>query len=236
MMSRLKPRPGTGATMPRSIPALALAFAFLATIARAQQPYTGDVPPTTLEGEPEPATEEKWTFALPVYAYVVPDDGDYLQPTLIANKGDLHLEARYNYEDRNTASLWIGWNYKGGNEWAWRITPMLGYAFGDSEGIAPGYRGAVDWKRFEFYSEGEYLVGTDSDTDNFFYSWTELTWSPVDAFRVGLVSQHTHAYNSDRDIQRGFLFGLSLKRVQVTATVLNPDQDSIVIVGASVGM
>ena len=220
--------------MIRPIPAVALAFVLAATLAQGQQP-NATAPPTTLEGEAEPPPEDKWTFALPVNAYVVPDDSDYLQPTLIADKGRLHLEARYNYEDRDTASVWAGWNFAGGKEWRWRITPMFGVVFGDTDGWAPGYRGSLGWKGFELYSEGEYVVGTDSSTDNFFYSWSELTYS-LERFRFGLVAQHTKAYQSDRDIQRGFLVGLMLERLHVTATVLNPDDDSTVILGASFGL
>jgi hypothetical protein len=233
MMPRVS-RPETGATMLRSLTA-ALILVLAATVARGQQPYSG-APPTTIEGEPEAAMpEENWTFALPINVYVVPDESDYLQPTLTADKGQLHLEARYNYEDRDTASVWFGWNMAGGNEWAWRFTPMFGLVFGDSDGWAPGFRGALDWKGFELYSEAEYVVGTDSSTDNFFYSWSELTYS-LKPFRVGLVAQHTKANDSGRDIDRGFLVGLALKRVQITATVLNPDDDSTLIVGASFGI
>ena len=44
-------------------------------------------------------------------------------------------------------------------------------------------------------------------------------------FRFGIVTQRTRAYESDRDIQRGVLVGLSLKNVDLSAIVLNPDED-----------
>jgi hypothetical protein len=219
--------------MIRPIPALALACVLVAPLARAQEPYNG-TPKTTIEGEDE--KDEKWVVSMPIYAYVVPDSRDYVQPTLLADKGRLHLEARYNYEGIDTVSAWVGLNYAGGDEWAWRITPMAGVVGGDTRGVAPGFRGALGWKRFELYSEGEYLFGIDSSNDNFFYSWTELTWSPVDAFRFGLVAQHTQLYQTDRDVQRGFLVGLTLNRMQFTATVLNPDDKATVVAGLSFGI
>src|ERR1043166_8770556 len=102
--------------MIRTIPALALAFLVTASVGRAQEPYNG-TPKTTLDGEDE--KDQKWTVSLPIYAYVVPHGRDYIQPTLLADKGRLHLEARYNYEGVDTVSAWLGWNFAGGDELFW---------------------------------------------------------------------------------------------------------------------
>jgi hypothetical protein len=55
--------------------------------------------------------------------------------------------------------------------------------------------------------------------------WSEFTLSPVDWLRAGLVAQRTRAYESELDIQRGFLVGLSYKQVEVAGYVFNPDKD-----------
>ena len=34
---------------------------------------------------------------------------------------------------------------------------MLGGVFGDTTGIAPGYKGSLSWWKLELYSEGEYV-------------------------------------------------------------------------------
>ena len=44
-----------------------------------------------------------WSGDVTVGSYFVPDDW-YLQPTMIADRGRLHLESRYNYEDRESLS------------------------------------------------------------------------------------------------------------------------------------
>ncbi len=51
---------------------------------------------------------------------------------------------------------------------------------------------------------------------SFFYSWSELSVSPVDWFRFGLVGQRTRAYQTDVDIQRGLLVGFSYKKMDFT--------------------
>ncbi len=165
-----------------------------------------------------------WSFSVSAYTYIVPDDREYVQPTITADRDWLHLEARYNYENLDTGSAWIGYNFSGGKKLAWEFTPMLGGVFGDTTGIAPGYKGSLSWWKLELYSEGEYLFDTGISSDSFFYNWSELTLAPVDWFRFGLVAQRTRLYQTDRDIQRGVLVGFSLKHVDLTGYVLNPDE------------
>jgi hypothetical protein len=167
-----------------------------------------------------------------VYAYLVPDDDDYAQPTLTFDRDWLHLEGRYNYEDLQTGSAWIGYNFGGGNELAWEVTPMVGGVFGRTEGLAPGYKGTLAWRKLELYSEGEYVFDTDESSDSFFYNWSEVTLAPVDWFRIGMVTQRTRAYEADREIQRGGLIGLSYKQASFTTYVFNPDHGDPIIVFA----
>ncbi len=116
---------------------------------------TNTTPALTAESD-----EKAWSFSTSVYTYFVPDDRDYVQPTLTADRGWLHLEARYNYEALDTSSLWIGYNYGVGDKLTLEFTPMLGGVFGATAGIAPGYRGTLSWWKLELYTEGEYLFDT----------------------------------------------------------------------------
>ena len=148
-----------------------------------------------------------------------------MQPTFTADRGWLHLEARYNYEALDTGSAWVGYNFSGGDKLAWELTPMIGGVFGDTTGVAPGYKGSLSWLKLELYSEGEYVFDTRSTSDSFFYNWSELTLAPAEWFRFGLVTQRTRVYKSDRDIQRGVLAGVSFARGSLTGYVLNPDDE-----------
>ncbi len=198
--------------------ALTAVIVGLAPRSSAQAP-TNSAPPALTEG-----ATNRWEFAASAFAYLVPDSRDYVQPTFTADRGWLHLEARYNYEALETGSGWLGYNFGGGDKLAWEVTPMLGGVFGDTTGIAPGYKGSLTWWKLELYSEGEYLIDTGNSSRSFFYNWSELTLAPVDWFRFGLVTQRTRAYETDRDIQRGVLAGFSYKMVDLTAYVFNPDE------------
>ncbi|MBN8249701.1 MAG: hypothetical protein J0L84_19955 [Verrucomicrobia bacterium] len=164
--------------------------------------------------------------------YIVPDEDNYAQPTVTADRGLLHLEARYNYEALETGSFWAGVNLAAGDRVAFELTPMLGGIFGDTTGIAPGYEGSIGWWWLELYSEGEYMADLGNSDGSFFYNWSELTLTPVEWLHFGLVTQRTRAYTSDREVQRGLLVGVSFWRASLTTYVFNPDDARPLIVVA----
>ena len=176
------------------------------------------------------SAESAWSFSASAYTYIVPDSREYVQPTFAADRGWLHLEARYNYENLDTASAWAGYNFQGGKKLAWEFTPMLGGVFGKTTGIAPGYKGSLSWWKLELYSEGEYVADVGNSSESFFYNWSELTLSPVEWLRFGMVTQRTRLYETDRNIQRGVLVGVTFKKVDFTTYVLNPDESSPTVV------
>lgn len=167
--------------------------------------------------------ETTWSFSVSAYTYIVPDDRTYVQPSLTADRGWLHLEARYNYEGLDTGSAWIGYNFSFGEKLTLDLAPLIGGVFGSTAGIAPGYKGSLAWWKLELYSETEYVFDTSSASDSFLYTWSELTLAPVDSFRFGLVVQRTKLYKTEFDIQRGLLVGASYKRVDFTACIFNLD-------------
>ena len=181
----------------------------------------------------EAADEKEWTFSLSVYTYIVEDDKDYLQPTIRADYDWLHLEARYNYEDQDTASAWVGYNFSVGDEVTFDFTAMIGGVFGRTEGVAPGYELTLAWRGIELYSEAEFVIDTEDSSDSFFYTWSELTYSPLEWLRAGIVIQRTKAYETDFDIQRGLMVGVTYKQLDVAVYVLNPDDDPTVVLGVS---
>ncbi len=178
-----------------------------------------------------PQSAPKWAFSAAVGAYFIPDDREYVQPTVTADRSRLHLEARYNYEGLDSGSVWVGYNLGGGGKLTWELTPMLGGVIGDVAGLAPGYRAGLAWWRLELASEGEFVIDTRDTAASFFYVWTELTLSPVDWFRFGLVVQRTRVWQAERDVQRGFLLGVAIQRVGLTACVFNPDLERPTVVG-----
>jgi hypothetical protein len=173
-----------------------LALSVLAPVAAAQGPAlpVKEVPP---------AAEEPWEISGSVYYSDPPGTDDRVTPILYADRGSLHLEARYGYEDDDTASFWAGWTFETGEELTAAITPMLGAVVGNTDGFAPGLELDVGWRRISWYAEMEYLFDVHDHDDNFFYSWSTLTYGLTDWLSAGLVTERSKLVDTDYSLQRG---------------------------------
>ena len=173
---------------------------------------------TSAAQSPEDVEARTWSLSGTVAVYGLPDEEDYAQPTVSAGRGPLHLEARYNYEAPRTSSLWAGYTMSGGHRIEWELTPMLGAVFGATDGIAPGYAASLSWRALDAYSEGEYVFARTAG-ESFAYNWSELAVAPLDWLRVGMVTQRTRAYATDRELQRGPFVNATFKRIDTAAYV-----------------
>ena len=169
----------------------------------------------------EEANANTWSFAAAAYGYLIPDDQSYASGTFRADRNWAHLEARYNYEDHKTGSVWLGYNLSFGEKLVLEATPMVGGVFGNTTGVAPGYLVTLSYKKISLYSEGEFVLDTKNADSHFFYNWNELTYSVSDWLRAGLASQRTRAYHTPLDVQRGFFAGVTYRRLDFTTYVFN---------------
>ncbi|MFZ0313941.1 MAG: hypothetical protein WAL85_14635 [Candidatus Korobacteraceae bacterium] len=174
----------------------------------------------------QPAADKSnpWEYSLTVDGYIVPNGTSYASPIFTADN-NWHFEARYNDEDLYTGSLWFGYNFNFGKKKKLKVdlTPMLGGVMGRTTGIAPGLETTLTYKKIEFYAASEYVFDTTKSSGSFFYSWPQLTYSPVKWFHIGAVAQHTDAYHTSLNIQRGFLLGVSYKKLEFTTYVFDPE-------------
>jgi hypothetical protein len=185
---------------------------------------TPNAPQVSKPASTEVPEERHWSFYASSYSYIVPDDGSYWQPTFSADRGRLHLEARYNYEAFDTGSVWVGYNFSGGGQLAWEFTPMLAGVFGKTSGVAPGFKGSLSWWKLQFSNESEQVLDAGESSDSFFYTWSELTLAPVEWLRFGLAVQQTYAPETDSGNQGGPLVSFSYKNVDVSAYVFDVSQ------------
>jgi hypothetical protein len=98
---------------------------------------------------------------------------------------------------------------------------MIGGVLGNTAGIAPGYMASLTWRRIELSTEGEFVFDLRDHSGSFFYSWMELSYSPMEWWHAGLVAQRTKAYHTNLDVQRGILLGFSRKRFDFTTYIFN---------------
>lgn len=179
------------------------------------QPHSAAAKPATPTGAP-------WEYSLTLDGYIIEDEDGYASPTFTADHSWLHLEARYNYENFRTGSLWAGYNFSWGKTWQLSVAPMIGGVFGGTNGIAPGCEASLTWKKLTFSIDNEYVFDTTSKSGNFYYSWPQVTYQPLDWLKFGGVAQHTKVFQTTFDTQRGFFVGFLHKDLEFTTYVFNP--------------
>jgi hypothetical protein len=194
-------------------------FVSIASVVRAQTAGARN------QEAPGESSQPTWSLRASAATYLLPDEENYIQPTLAADRGALHLESRFNYEDRNSVSGFVGWNVQVGQEVSLQLTPMFGAVGGDTDGIIPALELTFVWKRLDLYSEGEYVIDVDDLDNRFFYNWSEAAVWVTDWIRGGLVAQRTRAYDSPRDIERGFLVGTTVSSIEGTFYLFRPGSD-----------
>jgi len=182
-----------------------------------------------------PPDKPSWEFALTAYPTDVRGGDNYTSGIGVADRGPLHLEARYNYESVGARSAFVGWTFSGGETITWEITPLLGGAWGSLHAFVPAVEASVSWRQFDFYVEAEAVRDQREHDDSYFYAWSELGYRPAEWLRFGLVAQRTRAYGGERDIQRGPFAQLTWRRVTLGGFWFNPGSKDQVFV-ASLGV
>ena len=163
-----------------------------------------------------------WSFAAAVYHYILPGETNTTTLLGYADYKVLHLEARYNYEDLKTGSVFGGYTFETGNKLVFTATPMIGFVFGNTNGVAPGLETSLTWKKFDFYSETEYVFDFNSKENNFLYTWTELAITPFNNFRTGISGNRTRLFQSDLEVQKGIFIEYSFWKLTAGVHYFNP--------------
>ncbi|HMC96743.1 MAG TPA: hypothetical protein VKG92_03775 [Flavobacteriales bacterium] len=173
---------------------------------------------TTSTATPTSDSARSWTLTPSLLTILYRDTIALWNPAFNADRNNLHLEARYQWEDWNTASVWAGRWFGFGDGLHVDMAPMVGGVFGNTNGIAPGLLVEAEWKSLSFYSSSEYLIDPKDPNNNFTYTWSELAVD-LDHLLVGIVAQRTRTWDTSLDLQRGlllmreqgsFLFGMYL--------------------------
>jgi len=195
--------------------ALAVASSAVAT---AQE--VGSSSPDSPEALAPEAADSAWSGGLDTYLYLQ-QEGVVVMPIARVDRGSLHLEGRFQYEDLRTGSAWVGWTFELGDALRFAVTPMVGGVFGRTNGVAPGLRLSLVWKRLELSSESEYLVDLENAQDSFFYNWSELSWQALSWLRGGLAVQRMRVYQTGLALETGAFVGLSKGPVELSVYGFN---------------
>jgi len=203
----------------------------LLALAAAANAWAGDLAPGRRASAPD---KPDWEFALTAYPTEVRGADNTTSAIAAADRGPLHLEARYGYEAKDSRSAFVGWTVSGGEGLAWEITPLLGGGWGPAGTFIPGVEASLAWGRVDFYVEGEFVRGRNGSSGNYNYAWSELGFRALPWLRAGLVGQRTRAYGGDREFQRGPFVQATFGRATLGGYWFNPGAGDQVVV-ASIG-
>jgi hypothetical protein len=136
-------------------------------------------------------------------------------------KKNFYAEARYNYEELNTGSLYAGRNFNGGKQLEYSVTPMAGIVFGKFNGASAAVNTEIDYSRFNFSAQFQYTVNMNNKEEDFFYNWAEVSCNFLKKLYAGFSIQQTQLYGSRLVTQTGVLAGFTAGKITVPVYLFN---------------
>ncbi len=124
----------------------------------------------------EAQKEEKLINGAGIYNTIEWTDAE--MPTMIPQAWiyikDYYLEARYNYENKKTVSLYFGKSYEHDKKLYYEFIPMIGLVYGQMKGISPGFNLKIDYKRFTSSTQCQYTYDLEDQYNSFFWDWSNF--------------------------------------------------------------
>lgn len=143
-------------------------------------------------------------------------------------------EARYNYEDKQTASLFAGKTFTGDHKVSWSLAPMLGVSVGRFKGLSTALNIDLEYNDFYLSAQTQYSRSVTRNNDYFLYSWSEIGYQTCSWLYTGISVQQTQDLASGKLMEPGMLVGLTCKGFSIPVYLFNPFvRDKYFIVGLS---
>jgi hypothetical protein len=142
------------------------------------------------------------------------------------NKHRWYTEARYNYEDINTGSVYVGKNISGGKKMTYTLTPMAGIIFGQYKGFAAAMNFELSCSKLFFSGQFQYSINKTNSANNYFYNWSELSWQFYERLYGGLSIQQTAMYRGKLKTSAGLLIGFEAKQFTIPVYLFDPLSDN----------
>lgn len=147
---------------------------------------------------------------------------------------NFYAEGRYNYEAANSFSFYMGRTFSKEATLSYSISPIAGAVMGDYNGGSFGANVSMGYKNFFLYIQPQYTFSLAGSVDNFAYSWTDLTYSPLNWLSVGVSLQHTKPQRSPGFLEGGLVVEAAYKNITFPVYMFNPHtKDRALVFGAN---
>ena len=152
--------------------------------------------------------------------------------------GNWYVEGRYNYEEINTGSLYVGKTFEHETLMSYTsITPIIGAVAGTFKGGAIGANVELDYRRLVFSSQSQYTFSIENKTTNFVYSWSDLEYRIKRWLALGVSLQQTNVYSNKGTFEKGVFIMLQYKSVSLPVYLFNPStNDRYYVVGLNIAL
>ncbi len=156
--------------------------------------------------------------------------GERTGPALVSriygqNDRQWYGELRYNYEGKQTGSLYAGKKFSKDDDLSYSFTPIAGLVMGKLKGGSAGINIALNGKHIYFSSVSQYTVSSDDRRSNFFFNWAELGYQLSERLYAGLALQQTCPYKTSIKWETGIQMGFSFKHFTIPFYSFSPWSD-----------
>ncbi|MCW3118863.1 MAG: hypothetical protein JWM28_2945 [Chitinophagaceae bacterium] len=150
-------------------------------------------------------------------------------------KKNLYTELRYNYEDLNTVSVYVGKTLfiKGNSDFS--FSPMAGLVMGKYTGGSLAMNTDFEYKKIFFSSQAQYTISNDDKANSFFYNWSELLYYTRPWFFTGITIQQTWLCEIKMKTVTGLLAGFKKNKWSIPVYLFRPlDREKYVVIGINI--
>jgi hypothetical protein len=134
-------------------------------------------------------------------------------------------EARYNFDELNTFSLYAGKKFSGNGNLSWEATPLIGGLIGQMNGGSVGIHFGMDFRKLFFASQSQYSFSVENNIDRYFYNWSEVGYNATSWLYAGLAVQQTNIYRTIGKLEPGCMIGFSVKNWTIPIYAFNAAND-----------
>ncbi|RYY25625.1 MAG: hypothetical protein EOP41_05095 [Sphingobacteriaceae bacterium] len=134
-----------------------------------------------------------------------------------------YAEGRFNYEAQNTMALYGGKTFEKQAVVSYSVSPIVGVVLGEMNGGSAGINLNLDYRKFNFNTQSQYTFSIQQQSNNFIYSWSDLTYQLWDKMAAGISVQQTKLYQVNGAFERGILLKPTYKSWTFPLYIFKPE-------------
>ena len=132
-----------------------------------------------------------------------------IAPQIWTQYKKIYFEARYNYEDIRTFSLYSGFPLIYDNDAEIEFVPLVGAVFGQVNGISPGFNLNASYRGFNLFTQLQYTFDLWDKDNSFFLDWSTASIDLTGQLAAGVGLQVYKPVNETAEILFGPLLRFS---------------------------